>query len=199
MTVTYSNEPTLPEVLAAIKTLPADSLIFYVRYSPVTRGRVIFPDEVLPQIAEAAPVPIYSALDSNLGKGVVGGMMRNSVADAVRLGEMALRILEGATPEAFPSKRRESSRSSIGGSCGAGASTESLLPEGADIRFRVPTVWELYGCYIIAIVVVVIAQLLLIAGLLRQRARLRSAHITIRARETRCAPVTSAFVSWRDV
>ena len=60
MTVTYSNEPTLPEMLAALKTLPADSLIFYVRYSPVTKGRVIFPDEMLPEIAEAAPVPIYA-------------------------------------------------------------------------------------------------------------------------------------------
>ena len=59
--VTYSNEPTLPEMLAALKKLPADSLIFYVRYSPVTKGRVIFPDELLPEIAEAAPVPIYSA------------------------------------------------------------------------------------------------------------------------------------------
>ena len=46
--VTYSNEPTLPEMLAALKTLPADSLILYVRYSPVTKGRVIFPDELLP-------------------------------------------------------------------------------------------------------------------------------------------------------
>ena len=58
--VTYSNEPTLPEMLATSGQLPADSLIFYVRYSPVTKGRVIFPDEMLPEIAEAAPVPIYS-------------------------------------------------------------------------------------------------------------------------------------------
>ena len=100
--VTYSNEPTLPEMLAALRRLPADSLILYVRYSPVTKGRVIFPDELLPEIAEAAPVPIYSSLDTNIGKGVVGGMMRSSVADAARLGEMALRILEGAAPESIP-------------------------------------------------------------------------------------------------
>ena len=100
--VTYSNEPTLPEMLAALKTLPADSLILYVRYSPVTKGRVIFPDELLPEIAEAAPVPIYSALETNIGKGVVGGMMRSGVADAARLGEMALRILEGTAPESIP-------------------------------------------------------------------------------------------------
>ena len=89
-------------MLAALKTLPADSLILYVRYSPVNKGRVIFPDELLPEIAEAAPVPIYSSLETNIGKGVVGGMMRSGIADAERLGEMALRILEGAAPENVP-------------------------------------------------------------------------------------------------
>ena len=179
--VTYSNEPTLSEMLAALERLPADSLLLYMRYSPVNKGRVIFPDELLPEIADAAPVPIYSSLDTNIGKGVVGGMMRSGVADAVRLGEMALRILEGAAPESFPVEAarvrpifdwRQLRRWGI---------AESLLPEGSDIRFREPNVWELYGSYIIATIVVVIAQLLLIAGLLRQRARLRSADNTIRA------------------
>ena len=38
VTVTYGDEPTLPEMLATLKTLPADSLIFYVRYSPCDQG-----------------------------------------------------------------------------------------------------------------------------------------------------------------
>jgi signal transduction histidine kinase/ABC-type uncharacterized transport system substrate-binding protein len=181
--VTYSNEPSMSEMLAALKTLPADSLIFYTRYSPVTLGRVIFPDELLPQIAAAAPVPIYSSLDTNIGKGVVGGMMRSNVADAARLGEMTLRILEGASPQSIPVEAaqvrpvfdwRQLQRWGI---------DESRLPPGSDIRLRVPGAWELYGSYITATVVVVMAQLLLIAGLLRQRARLRRADNTIRARE----------------
>jgi signal transduction histidine kinase len=51
------------------------------------------------------------------------------------------------------------------------------------IRFRAPTVWKLYSSYIAAATVVVIAQLLLIAGLLQSRSRLRRADTTIRARE----------------
>ena len=103
VTVTYSDEPTLPEMLATLKTLPADSLIFYVRYSPVTKGRVIFPDEMLPEIAEAAPVPIYCSLDSYLGKGVVGGMMRSGVADAARVSARSRsRSSRGRRPRAFP-------------------------------------------------------------------------------------------------
>jgi signal transduction histidine kinase len=59
----------------------------------------------------------------------------------------------------------------------------SLLPADTEIRYRTPSVWELYGSYIIATIVVVIAQLLLILELLRQRARLGRADNIIRARE----------------
>src|SRR6185295_17556717 len=90
--VTYSEEPTLPEMLATLKTLPTDSLIFYVRYSPVTKGRVIYPDEMLPEIVQAAPVPIYCSLDSYLGTGVVGGVMRSGEVTGARLGQIALKV-----------------------------------------------------------------------------------------------------------
>ena len=108
VTLTYSNEPSLPEMLAALKTLPADSLILYARYSPATRGRVIFPDELLPEIAEAAPVPIYSSLDTYIGKGVVGGMMRSDISLATRVGEVTLGSSKGRSRKTFPSKPRAS-------------------------------------------------------------------------------------------
>ena len=62
LTVSFTNEPTLPQALAVLKALPKDSLILWVRYSPVTKNRVIFPGEFLPEIAAVAPVPIYAAL-----------------------------------------------------------------------------------------------------------------------------------------
>ena len=143
VTLTYSNEPSLPELLATLKTLPADSLILYARYSPVTRGRVIFPDELLPEIAEAAPVPIYCALDTYIGKGVVGGMMRSEISIATRVGEVTLRILEGAKPEDIPIEAARMSPIFDWRQVQRWGIDPSRLPPGADIRFRVPTVWEL--------------------------------------------------------
>ena len=111
-------------------------------------------------------------------------MMRSGLADATRLGDMALRILEGASLQGIPIEAasvlpifdwRQLQRWGI---------DESLLPPGSDIRLRVPTAWESYGSYIIATFGVVIAQLLLITVLLGQRARLRRADNTIRARES---------------
>lgn len=181
--VTYANEPTLPQMLDTVRKLPADSLLFYVRYSPVTKGRVIFPDEMLPEIAEVAPVPIYSSLDTNIGKGAVGGMMRSGVADARRLGEMALRILEGTAIQSIPVEAAAVRPTFDWAQLQRWGISESLLPADSDIRLRVPTVWELFGPYLVATFIVVIAQLVMIAVLLGQRARLRRADNTIRASE----------------
>jgi signal transduction histidine kinase len=181
--VTYSEEPTLPELLTTIKALPADTLLFYVRYSPVVRGRIIFPDEMLPEIVQAAPVPIYCSLDSYLGKGVVGGVMRNGHLTGVRLGELAVKVLEGATPESIPIEPAQIRTMFDWRALQRWGIDESRLPPGSEIRFRAPTVWELYGSYIVGAIVVVSAQLLLIAGLLQSRARLRRADNVIRARE----------------
>lgn len=181
VTLTYSNEPSLPELLAALKMLPADSLILYARYSPVTRARVIFPDEVLPEIAEAAPVPIYTPLDTYIGKGVVGGMMRSEVSIATRVGEMTLRILEGAKPEDIPVEAAPMSPIFDWRQVQRWGINPSLLPAGADIRFREPPAWEQYGSYIVVTIVIVTAQLVLIIGLLVHRARRRRAESELRA------------------
>ena len=184
LTVTFANEPSLPEMIAVLKTLPRDSLVFWVRYSPVTNGRVIFPDEFLPEIAAAAPVPIYASLDTNLGKGVVGGMTRNNIPDSRQVGAMALRILKGQAPEGIPLEEAGVRPTFDWKVLQRWGIDEATLPAGADVRYRVPTVWELYGIYIVGALVILTAQLVLIAGLLRERGRVRQAHQVIRASET---------------
>ena len=79
-------------------------------------------------------------------------------------------------------KRARSGRCSTGDSCGVGASTSRGSRRARTSVSRPDRVGTVRP-YITATVVVVTAQLLLIAGLLRQRARLRRADNTIRARE----------------
>jgi len=60
----------------------------------------------------------------------------------------------------------------------------AALPPGSDVRFVTPTIWDVYHRHIIVgSLAVVVVQAVLITGLLRQRARLRLAEQTIRARE----------------
>ena len=183
VTVTYANEPTLAEALGTIRRLSTDSLIFYTRYNPVAMSRVLLADEVIGQIVAASPVPIYSSNDNDLGKGVVGGMMRSESAIASRLSEITLRILKGAKPEDIPIESARLAPMFDWRQVQRWGLNPAQLPPASEIRFRVPTVWELYGSYIAGATVVVIAQLLLIAGLLQSRSRLRQAGTTIRTRE----------------
>jgi signal transduction histidine kinase len=110
-------------------------------------------------------------------------MMRSGVGDARRLGEMALGILQGAPVQSIPVEAAAVRPTFDWGQLQRWRISESLLPPDSDIRFRMPTVWELYGPYIIATVIVVMAQLVMIGVLLGQRARLRRADNTIRASE----------------
>ena len=110
-------------------------------------------------------------------------MVRNNISDTHTLGRMALRILEGHAPETIPVEEASVEPIFDWRALQRWGIDESKLPAGAEIRYRVPTAWELYGIYIVAALVVVTAQLVLIAGLLRERARVRYAGTVIQASE----------------
>ncbi len=181
--LTYIKEKSVQDLLAAVKAVPAQSLIFYVRYTPEQAERIVHPDEVARMLAKVSPVPVYCASDQYFGTGVVGGMIRGSRAAGTRVGELVRQILDGARPEDIPPSEarvvptfdwRQLKRWGI---------DPSRLPPGSDIQFRIPTVWESYRWYIVGTVIVVVAQLLLITGLLTQRARRRRAEETVLAKE----------------
>lgn len=180
--LSYIREKSVSRLIAAIKAVPPQSLILYIRYTPET-GRVIYSPEVAHLVAQASAVPVYGTTDLYMGTGVVGGMMRGSRATGTRVGEIARQVLNGTRPEDIPIESvglvptfdwRQLRHWDI---------DPSALPRGADIQFRTPTAWEAYRWYLLAIAIVVALQLLLIMGLLTQRARRRHAEVTIRTRE----------------
>jgi len=181
--LTYIGESTMAAMVADVKALPPQSLVFYARYSPVDTTRVVYPDEPLSTIANASAVPVYAGSDVYMGQGIVGGMMQSNEADGTRVGEIARRILEGRRPEEIPIAPpslapifdwRQLQRWGI---------DEAKLPTGSQILFKAPTAWQTYRWYFVGTIVVVAAQLLLITGLLTQRQRRRRAERIVRARE----------------
>jgi len=181
--LTYIEEPTLPRLLAAVKAMPPRSLLFYIWHSVIVPGQVTYSNEVARLVAEAAPVPVYGSSEFYVGLGIVGGVMRTTRDTGMRAAEMALEILDGTRAGSMPVEDarlvpivdwRQLRRWDI---------DPAGLPQGSDIRFRTPTAWELYRDYIIAIAVVLAAQLMLIAGLLVQRHRRRRAEETTRRSE----------------
>jgi signal transduction histidine kinase len=181
--ITYIHEKTLPALLAAIRGIPAQSVLLFTRYVSVTPNRIVYSDEIARLIADASPAPVYVTTELYMGTGVVGGMLRTTRATGGRLGDMARLILEGTRPEDIPVETirlepifdwRQVQRWGI---------DPSKLPAGSNIQFRTPTAWETYRWAIVGAIVVFLSQLLLIAGLLTHRASRRRAEDTIRARE----------------
>ena len=179
----YLSARPLARLLAAVKAIPARSLVLFVRYSQEDAGQVLFPRDIARQVATASPVPVYGIVEGYLGSGIVGGAIYAPDALGTRVGEIVRQILEGTPAHDIPLERatvvptfdwRQLRRWRI---------DESLLPTAADVRFRTPTEWEAYRWFILGTLSLVILQTTLIASLLAQRRRRRRAEAVIGANE----------------
>ena len=142
-------------------------------------------DAAFTRLREVATVPVFGYGDYHLGQGSVGGPSDQTQAVGQQTADVALRILAGEragdikTPLiglGIPAYDwRELQRWGI---------SEASLPPNSEVRFRSPSVWELYRWYIVGTISLIVLQTLLIASFLVQRARRRTAEIGIRAKES---------------
>ena len=181
--LTFVEGETLARALEVIKAAPPRSIVLHLWQRVAENVHPPDPLGVARSVAAAAPVPVYGTVDLNIGTGIVGGVVRGTHETGTQIAEMALQILRGTRAQDIPVKEaplvpifdwRQIKRWGI---------DPALLPPDSQIQFFTPTVWETYRTYIVAIVIVVAAQLLAIAGLLVQRVRRRRAEETVLARE----------------
>jgi PAS domain S-box-containing protein len=131
--------------------------------------------------------PTYSAWQTIcLNYGCVGGAYGNRQREDLMAAKIAASVLLGEQPENIPVNEasgldymvdwRVLRRWHI---------PESALPPGTVILYREPSFWERDRKYIAPVITLIIAQALLIAGLLWQRARKRKAEAVLRESEER--------------
>ena len=167
---------SLEQMKARIAALPPDSAVMYAML--VIDGAGI-PQErldALGKLLTVAQVPTFSVFGNEIGRGVVGGPYASEAQAGQLAADAALVRLAGTRP-AEPTVAeiglsppaydwRELARWNI---------EESRLPPGSDVRYRMPSAWVQYRTELLVIALVMLAQALLIASLLFQRARRRSA------------------------
>ncbi len=93
-TLNFSTFDQLREQLA---DLPEKSLLFYILTFRDSTGKELQAEEVLEYIAEHASVPIYSFWKPVLGKGIVGGNLRDGARLASSLIEAAVDYSQNGT------------------------------------------------------------------------------------------------------
>ena len=107
---TFMEDYSMGDLLAALKTLPPNSLVFYSFFSHDKTGRFFEYDESATAIARASNAPIYGAWDFNLGFGMVGGKLISGFYQGVAAGKIALRVLQGEDPDKIPVVRFSADR-----------------------------------------------------------------------------------------
>jgi PAS domain S-box-containing protein len=189
----YWTMRSVAEMRQAVASLPPRTVIFFTTVFRDATGKSFLPAAVASTLAASSSVPIYVVADSLIGGGTVGGFVAHLEALGRRLGELAQQVLGGTAPASLPLEVRtdgvpmfdwrELKRWGI---------SESRLPPGSVVRFRLPSMWEEYRWTITGALVIIAVQAVLISGLLLQRARRRRAESELRESQQLMELATSA-------
>jgi signal transduction histidine kinase len=180
VTFVWSDGMSLPEILNRVSRLPRHSAVGFVSFSTDVHGGAYADAQVFADLHAKANAPLFGALTSQFGHGIVGGSLMSVDDLAHNTADVAGRILNGESPANLrvpPQVTgepifdwRELRRWHI---------PENRLPPGSSVLFRGPSLWEEHKVTALAAVGALFLQSLLIMWLLyerraRQRAELES-------------------------
>src|SRR5262245_12792368 len=173
LSIRYLAAPSLAQVLRAVATLPDDATVLAGTMHRDAAGQNFVSRDAIARIAKESRVPVYGVLESLIGTGMVGGRVLSPSADGEQAARLALRVLAGDHPgppvDVTPVPMFDWTQLRRWGL------DESRIVPGSVLRYRQASLWEAYHWHVIVVVLVLLAQSALIAGLLVQRRQRRQA------------------------
>jgi len=167
---------SVEQTKSQIGQLPADSVVAYLPIYADPSGSIHNPREALRALSSVANRPIVVDSENLVGDGVVGGAVLSAAAIGRDVAGQVTRLLNGEQIGSIAIQRenyaelqfdaRQLQKWNI---------PESALPPGAVIRFREISTWERHRWEIITLIAVLLAESGIIAALLYERRRRRSA------------------------
>jgi signal transduction histidine kinase len=181
LSFTYLTGLAASDLEARLAALPEQSIILYLGVGRDGTGKNVHPLEYLERIGPLANAPIYSWVDSTMDRGIVGGALLNQRALVTALGQLALRVLHGETPDTIPLSSPDLTVSEVDWrQLRRWGINESRVPAGTVVRFQGPSLWRDHRAGVLAVVAGLVIQALLIGGLLFQRRARRRAEVDSR-------------------
>jgi len=169
ISINYFTDFSVDELIFKTKRLPERSLVFYIWQQSENEGQLLESQDVLNAIAPSTTAPIYGVSSWQVGRGIVGGYLRSFEHDATRMGEIALRIANGARVQDIPIENAATVPMFDWGELRRWGLKESALPPGSLILNRQTTVWESFRWYILGASALILLEALLISALMWQR------------------------------
>ena len=177
--------PSSGQMLERVAALPPHTVVLF-QLAPHDSNEATFGYfDVLTAAAQRLPTySVYPGL--GLTHGGIGGVYRDIPKDVRLTAETAVRAMSGEPTESIPIVRDASVQVQVDWrALQRWHIPTSALPPGSVILYRQPTFWEQYRKYLIPGIALIVAQALLIIGLLWQRARKRKAEAGLRESEER--------------
>jgi PAS domain S-box-containing protein len=167
---TYLTDLEMSALLERLKHLPNNTIVFHTSIMQDAAGaRFIDATQSVPMVARAANAPVFVVDDVDLGNGTVGGNLLSWAATGRLAARMAVRVLNGEKPQDIPVVKISNAYMFDWRALRRWGFKESDLPPGSLVLYRQPTFWQIYKRYIIAGIFLLVAQALIIIGLLWQQ------------------------------
>ena len=197
LSFTYLSGLPTRDLEKRLGSLPPHSIVYYVVVNRDGAAENFHPLEYAERISAAANRPTYSWVDSTMNRGVVGGNLKDLQRQTRAVGELAVRVLRGERADSIPVSSPDLNEDEVDWrQLRRWGLNEARLPPGTIVRFREPSAWDRYKFYIVGAIAIVLAQTVLIGGLLVQRARRRQAEEQVRGGQ---AELQKSYVRIRDL
>jgi signal transduction histidine kinase len=178
---TYLSGLPMAELDARLASLPEHSAVYPLLVSQSSNASFFRPHDVTERMATLASRPVYAWHEQQLGDGLVGGSLLQLAPGLSLVADSANRVLSGAAADTIPVAHPHQQLQRVDArALQRWGISEARVPAGFTIDFQEPTVWQRYWRYLLAAGVVVVAQSLLIGGLLLQARRRKRAEAQLR-------------------
>jgi signal transduction histidine kinase len=187
LTIEYWTGSRIDELLRRVAQLSSDDAVLYLSFARDAAGRTFVPREVLKQLSDVSPVPIYGPFETFIGHGVVAGMSYDFETSGRRAGELVREVLSARMAGSPPVVELGTSCLADGDALERFGMSAGRLPRGCEVRFARPSLWREYRWYILGALGVLLAQSALIIALVLQRRGRRMAEDEARHRRSELA------------
>lgn len=197
--IDYLEDMTASQMQEKVASVSDDTVIFLLLFNRDKAGNEITMLESIGIIAASSKVPVYSAWDFYLGKGIVGGKLTSAYNDGKLAGELGIRVLDGENPGNIPVQDskyhdfmfdwEQLERFSI---------SEDELPEGSILINRDATFFELYRKEVMLTLLLIIFLLSMVSFLLVNERKLRNTQAELLAAKEKAEEsdrLKSAFIA----
>ena len=184
--LTYMDAGSVQDFVKAVARVPDGTVILFLSMYQDSAGSKLLSHEMLARIAKEARVPVYNQTAMHVGLGIVGKVIFDPEILGRETGQLTLRLLRGERLQDLPVQESKSTVPMVDWrQLRRWKLDEKRLPAGTVVRFREVSVWESYKRYLIGGVVLILAETLLIFGLVWQRERAKRAETQLRESEER--------------